>query len=354
VNRRDRYVLREFLGPFLCGLLLATSLIEVLQVQRQLSVAGASRPPIGDILTGALWTLPQVATMALPVAVALGVSLAVNRLARDHEATVLRCTGIGLARLFLPLTVAGLVLAGVNVVATETWVPLLARRGPTANSWGNGFVAGAGVLPDTRTRVLVAYAGVQADPGQAPRLSGVAVVLPKQIVTATSATLVPGVLSASDAKVHDYNTEGTTVREDRFTAWETKANLDMVRPTGFTVGSGTQESFAEWTRRAKAASAQGDRARFLAAETARWFKIALPTLCAAFALCAAPLALRFSRAGGFGGVLLSVVTVFVAWNTHLFFQAVSLGGWIPPVVCAFTTHALLTVVGLVLLWRLER
>lgn len=354
MNRRDRYVLREFFGPFLAGLVLATLLIEVLQVQRRLASAGTARPPMDILLQDVLLSLPQVATMALPVAVALGVSLAVNRLARDHETTVLRCTGVGLTRLFLPLTVAGIVLAVANAVAVETIVPKMARRGAGGGAWATGLVGGAGVVPDTRTKVLVSFAGVQADPGKDPRLGGVAVVLPDKIVTAASARYTPGILTLENARMHGYDRSGTTIREDRLASWEHRAALDFARPSGFSPGSGAEETFAQWTRRSRAALAQGDRARHLAAETARWFKLALPTLCAAFALCAAPLALRFSKAGGFAGVLLSVVVVFVAWNTHLFFQAVALGGWIPPVACAFATHALLTTVGTALLVRLER
>ena len=46
-------------------------------------------------------------------------------------------------------------------------------------------------------------------------------------------------------------------------------------------------------------------------------KLGLPLLCLAFALCAPPLALRFARAGAYMGIFLSIIMVWVAWNTLL-------------------------------------
>jgi lipopolysaccharide export system permease protein len=68
-----------------------------------------------------------------------------------------------------------------------------------------------------------------------------------------------------------------------------------------------------------------------------------------FALCAPPLALRFSRSGGFAGVLLSIIVVFVAWNTLLLMKYVGLGGYLPPAVAAWTTNGIFTLLGLWLL-----
>ena len=354
MTRRDRYLLREFAVPFVAGLVLAVLLIEVLQIQRELSGMGASGIGLPELLRRSWSSLPRIATMALPVATALGVSLAVNRLARDNEVVVMRGTGARLFRLFLPLTVVGVVLAGANVVLTEMVVPHLARRQEMGPGLGTGFALGAGVLPDTRSRVLVAFAGAQSDAQGDPRLGGVALVAPDRVVTARLATYRGGVLRMEDAIVHRFDAEGFTAQEQAAARLDERVSLGFVPQGGLYSGTFSEETFSELGRRSRAAAQQGDRARYLAAETARWFRIALPTLCAAFALCAAPLALRFSRAGGFAGVLLSVVTVFVAWNTHLFFQAVALGGWIPPVVCAFVTHVLLTTVGVGLLVRLER
>ena len=47
---------------------------------------------------------------------------------------------------------------------------------------------------------------------------------------------------------------------------------------------------------------------------------------------------KFSQAGGFTGVLLlSVIMVFVAWNTWLLLKYVGQAGYLPPLVAAWST-----------------
>ena len=55
-------------------------------------------------------------------------------------------------------------------------------------------------------------------------------------------------------------------------------------------------------------------------------------------------------AGAFTGVLLSIVVVFVAWNTLLFMKAAGLGGWVPPLFAAWSTNVLFTALGV---WMLR-
>ena len=113
----------------------------------------------------------------------------------------------------------------------------------------------------------------------------------------------------------------------------------------------TALSFTDLTKAAEIAMRKGDRRKALEYETGRWFKLALSGMCFVFALCAPPLCVRFSKAGSFAGVLLSVIIVFVGWNTVLLMKSVALSGWVPPVACAFSTHALFILVALVLLAR---
>ena len=81
----------------------------------------------------------------------------------------------------------------------------------------------------------------------------------------------------------------------------------------------------------------------------RYFKLSLPLMCFVFALCSPPLSLRFARTGAFTGVLLSIVVVFVAWNTLLLMKAVGLGGYVSPVVAAASTPILFTILGIFLM-----
>ena len=82
-------------------------------------------------------------------------------------------------------------------------------------------------------------------------------------------------------------------------------------------------------------------------------KLALPFVCFAFALCAPPLALRFARAGAYVGIFLSLVMVWVGWNTLLLTKFLGLSGKIPPFIAAWSPDILFAVLGLYFLITME-
>jgi hypothetical protein len=68
-------------------------------------------------------------------------------------------------------------------------------------------------------------------------------------------------------------------------------------------------------------------------------------MCFVFALCSPPLSLRFARTGAFTGVLLSIVVVFVGWNTLLLMKGVALGRAYLAALAALSTPILFTCLG---------
>ena len=121
-------------------------------------------------------------------------------------------------------------------------------------------------------------------------------------------------------------------------------------PTGF-AGQPEQYTMADLARQIDVLTRTGQDATEL--EVAYQFKVALPFLCLAFALCAPPLSLRFARTGSFVGVFLSIVMVFVAWNTLLLTKALGLAGKLPPFLAAWTPDMLFAALGFYFLWRSE-
>jgi lipopolysaccharide export LptBFGC system permease protein LptF len=67
-------------------------------------------------------------------------------------------------------------------------------------------------------------------------------------------------------------------------------------------------------------------------EVSYHLKAAVPVACVVLALCAPVLSFLLARAGGFVGVLLAIVLVFVFWNTLLLFQILGNHGVLPPTV----------------------
>jgi lipopolysaccharide export system permease protein len=83
------------------------------------------------------------------------------------------------------------------------------------------------------------------------------------------------------------------------------------------------------------------------------FKVALPFLCLAFAICAPPLSMTFARTGSFVGVFLTVVMFFVAWNTLILAKAFGIHGYLSPWLAAWLANILFGGLGAFLLRRME-
>ena len=85
------------------------------------------------------------------------------------------------------------------------------------------------------------------------------------------------------------------------------------------------------------------------------FKLSVPLSCLVFALVCPPLAMRFARAGGFMGVLLSIILVFVYWNTLLAARIIGsrYPEVFPPALAGWGQNVVFALVGVWFLWRSE-
>ncbi len=119
----DRMLLSELLVPFLVGTLAVVLMVSGNMLFFYAEPLFAKGVPIVAVLQMIIYHTPYLLVLTLPVATALSVSLAVNRLARDLEIVVLRNAGASLKRIFLPLLVAGLAISVVNFWLEESVVP---------------------------------------------------------------------------------------------------------------------------------------------------------------------------------------------------------------------------------------
>ena len=103
----DRYVLRELMAPFGLALLLLTFALEIppiLQHGEALIAEGAS----WDIVVRVLATLvPQALGITIPMALLVGILIALGRLSGDREIVAMEACGVSLGRLLRPLLLFG-------------------------------------------------------------------------------------------------------------------------------------------------------------------------------------------------------------------------------------------------------
>src|SRR5688572_25973063 len=143
----DRYLLREFLVPFLYCLGGFFIFWVTFDLLTQLDMFQRNRMSGGDVLEYYLIKTPDLLSVVLPVALLLGLLYSLANHARYNELTAMRAAGLSLWRLSLPYFAVGFVLAVALFGLNELWMPdsvaaaerVLMRRqtGPTGTdaSW---------------------------------------------------------------------------------------------------------------------------------------------------------------------------------------------------------------------------
>jgi lipopolysaccharide export LptBFGC system permease protein LptF len=280
-------------------------------------------------------------------------------MARDNEITVMRSAGIPLYRSFAPIFLFGLLVSGANLYISERVVPWAAKeQRRLAGFLNEGAIGQTDPAATLRVEgVTLSYVSSVRETAGRRRLNQVVFIekapsagaAPSRITTVEWATYEQGVWDMHGVIVHDYAKDGTVLREERKAAGRKSLPVDFSAMYQPLAGRYDSYPFEELTRRAKEARRLGNFQEATTLEVERWFKLSLPLMGAVFALFGPPLALRFARTGAFTGVLLSIVTVFVAWNTLLLMKSVGIGGYLSPPIAAWSTNALFTVLGLILL-----
>ena len=122
----DRYVIREIVPPFLIALLVFTFILIIpfiIDLAEQMIAKGV---PWATLLQLMATLVPGVAALTIPMALLIGILVAMGRLSADREVVVLMACGVSPYRLLQPILFVGVICWGVS-----SWVLLKAM--PDAN-----------------------------------------------------------------------------------------------------------------------------------------------------------------------------------------------------------------------------
>jgi lipopolysaccharide export LptBFGC system permease protein LptF len=353
----DRYIFAEMILPFFIGtlavlmMLVGNTLFQILPGMLQM------KWPIAVVLRICVLNIPTVLVMTLPVSTALAASLATNRMARDNEFTVMRSAGTPLLRIFLPMFVFGALMSAADIYISDQLVPWAWTEQQNVTQYlfnnvgSNPVDVGRTFTQDNYT---ISFDSAQKISESKRRLNNVVIVTKPEkpgeyaeITTAKSVDYENGIWTLHGIVDHHYDAGGFTTLDSAAPTGTLRLRVDfstMSQP--MTPGQEVNFSFRELTRRADLARRMGNFREALTFEVERWFKLALPLMCLVLSICSPPLGLRFARTGTFTGVLLSIITVFVAWNTLLLLKLIGLGGYLPPIVAVGATNVLFAGLGI--------
>jgi len=364
----DRYLTREMVVPFLIGQAAVVLMLTGTVLYNNADTFLSYRIPAVGIAKIAIYFMPYLVALTMPVATAIAVSLAVSRLTRDSEITVMRAAGISLVRIFAACFGVGVVLSLASFALGEKvvpWANLQYERTMSQISRRIRFLSPQeGQVVQSSDRRYTAYVGRIAVSGKQTLLHDVTILIRRPdnpiptVLHSETADYAEGRWTLHDARVHIYEnggdreifTRGKTVFLD-FRLPERMFNMIYLQLPLYSAASTV--SFRDlatrigYQRRSGYVNPQDLLDLHL--------KLSVPLSCLVFALVCPPLAMRFARAGGFMGVLLSIILVFVYWNTLL--AAKILGARfpdiLPPAVAGWGQNVIFSAIGLWVLWRSE-
>jgi lipopolysaccharide export system permease protein len=378
----DRYMLREMVVPFLIGQGAIVLLLTGSVLYNNADVLLANQVPLRFVVRMVLYFIPFLVHMTMPVAMAVAASLAVSRLGRDSEITVLRAAGISMTRIFMPIFLIGLTVSIGDFFFGEYIVPKSVEKfqgvldeiptqlktlAPTPGQW----------ITSADNNYTINVRSLFRRPGYI-ELHGVQIVASPQAVMTGEVTPID--VFAENGRFENgvwtlYRPAGFR-RNSKNTDWEKllpaqdgrfvlnisvdpqafKSAFQLQLPMWKMAGASSR-TFWQLKEDVKRNEAQGVVDPY--AILNYHFKLSVPFSCLVMALCCPPMAMRFARGGGFMGTLLSICLVFVYWNTMLLMRILGSVGpeggapLLAPYIAAWAQNVLFAVVGLIVLHRSE-
>jgi lipopolysaccharide export LptBFGC system permease protein LptF len=236
----------------------------------------------------------------------------------------------------------------------------------TSLSFSKGFRPQAGqVVQSPDQKVTASIGGMELRPDNTARMTNVMILQGGRYGKPAVVTLAPvadyreGIWTLYDPKIYMYSADGkrdTYVQSARSVeinfklAEKTFQTIYLQLPLYSNAATKTFRQLAEEVALQRRGHSVDPR---LLLEY--HFKLSVPLSCLVFAIACPPLALRFARAGNFMGVLLSIILVFVYWNTLLAAKIIGAKypNLLPPIVAGWGQNVVFALIGLYFLWREE-
>ncbi len=347
------YLQREFLRTFSIALAFFVLIYLLADFFDRFDTVLRHDPPLLAIVQTFALKLPIVATQVAPVAVLAAVLIGLGLLARHNEIVALKACGVSRWQLLAPLAVAGIVVSVASLAWNEFVVPAAAQRwhtvwnrdikGKKSSSVFAGreiwYRGGAGLYNFQRVRLgrgtLLGVTIYQLDESFTPRR----IVTAKRAVWSASGWTLEGaettVIDASGPRVTPGAPEGFRLPE----------RLDDFRVVDIEPEALSFGTLREQIRLLRAKGIDTSESW-----VDLYLKVALPAGSFVMVLIGLPLAIRTGRNRPLGAAIITAVAIgFTYFIVVAFARALGQNGALPPLVAAWISNVVFTLVGVSLL-----
>lgn len=352
----DRYLMREFSGPFLFCIFGFTIVLLTGLLFQLSDMIFVNDVPVLTVSKLLLYGIPEAAVSTVPVACLFATLLAVGRIVQDNEMTVLRASGVSYPRLVLPILFLGLVASVLTFLASEHIVPAANRK---FENIVRQIVFSEGVPivdekvffhggedryfyieeVDRKTNELKNVLVWEVDRGGFPR-----------VISAKSGIFQERNWVLLDGVAQELDDEGFVAYESRF------QRLEIVTEEPGEVYFGSQRTVSEMNRRELAtyiARFQRSGLKVLSFVVDYHMKLSLPMACLVLALFGAPLALR-AKGGRSFGIVVSLVVMLFYYISVAISRSLGMNEFLPPLVAAWIVNIIFALAGFVLLREADK
>lgn len=358
----DRYMLSEFVGPFLFGVVAFTSiflasdvLFEITRLVMKGSVGAGTAVKLFAL------SLPRILVLTFPMSTLLAALLSLSRLSQGSEIIAMRASGVSFLRITAPLMAAALVISAFTVGMNEYVVPFansMYRRVMTVEVLKQKPLMGQNiVLREFKDGQVSQLLFAREYDGTTQVMSDVVI-----------QDFEGGKLRrTTEARRGEWDDDGWYFYDGRIVDFGSGKDGAMVRLTFqrqlIPVNKRPEEvleeqrdpeemTMGELRRHIEALRAQGQPVQEL--EVQYHLKLAIPAASFFFILVAAPLGIQSHRSAKSMGFGVSIIIIFAYYCVMTLATALGQSGAISPVLGAWLADILLGIVGAFLVMRANR
>jgi LPS export ABC transporter permease LptG/LPS export ABC transporter permease LptF len=359
-----RYILREVLSHGLIGTAVFTFVVFMRDVSRILELVVRNSAPIPSVAELFFLTLPAALTVTIPMGVLVGILIGLSRMAADSEITAMRAAGVGVKRFVAIILIFGvtawLIALTNNVLLAPRSAAALARlQNSLATSQVSFEVQPRVFYEDFKNYVLYVEDATTTSGAAIWKnvfLADINIPGAPKITLAKEAIVSPNGKDAIHLHLVNGETQDVNVRLPEqytistFNETDTVLNLPPTPRQAQEIVPVQQLSTPALLNQRH--NANKDAARWYWIEFNR--RLALPTACLVLVLIGIPLGLSSKKGGKGAGFVLTIVLVFIYYFISVTGLSFARNGKLPPVVGVWLANAVFAVVGILLLWRVDR
>lgn len=359
----DRYLFREIALLFVANVAVLTIVLGLAQLLQLTDLVVKKGVPLGGVFLLLLYLLPSYLAVTLPMAQLVAIVMAFSRLATDSEITVLRASGVSLARLLRPMIAFSV---AVGLVAAVFMVSTVPRSNHAFRSYLFSILRTRADV-DLRPRVFNDYfPGVMLYVDEVERdgafLRGVLIAdsrNPKapQTITADEGMLFVDpvelkiFLRLKDGSIHSW--EGGKEKYDylRFARYDLTLSFgaELRAPLRKSTREMTPWELSDFIQQQERAGRPTHQLRIEFQQ-----KFALPFASLMLGLIGAPLGMLNRRSGRFGGMIASLAVILSYYLLLTAGKSLGGEGVVPAVVAAWSPNIFLGLIGSYLMVGVSR